>query len=451
MRATVLTRGVAACLAAAVGVLVAGGAQAAPVPLPVSGESALAYLDSPIAGAAYLAPEHASPRWDRTSSARGAADSDGLSPMDYPLEEDSVDPLAEAASWWTPATATGTAPPPPAPLLSAVDAAVEQAAYRLSLAEAGVEVSELGWVHPLPNGKFASPFGFRGAIAGLTSAGLHNGVDLSAPLGYPIRAAAAGTVVYVGNGSRELGLSGWVVAIDHGDGVVTAYNHMAQAGVLVTLGQQVREGEIVALVGTEGRSTGPHLHFSVHVNGVAVDPVPFMLARGVDLRSGRTVTPVPLTADYLAAQAAFQANLVAIAMTPLPPVPVVQAPSPTPTPTPDPSPSPTPTPEPTASPTPEPSPSPSPSPSASPSPSPGPSATPHPSTTPTPTPSPTPEPSPQPSPSPSPTATPTPAATATPEPAGTQPSASAAPSAAASDEPTSSAAVAGDPEPTAAP
>lgn len=115
-------------------------------------------------------------------------------------------------------------------------------------------------------------------------------------------------MIYVGNGSSTYGLSGWVVAIDHGDGLVTTYNHMAQAGVMVSEGDEVREGEIIALVGNEGRSTGPHLHFTVRLNGLTVDPVTFMLSRGIDLKAGTSVTAVPVTDDWLAAKATYQSQ-----------------------------------------------------------------------------------------------------------------------------------------------
>lgn len=337
-------------------------------------------------------------------------------PMDAPFDPDDLSDLeaakaralAELAAWWTPASITVQAPPPP-------PEAADQDTYRADLLDAGVSVSETGWVHPLAEGRFTSSFGFRRAIGGLTKAGLHNGIDIAAPLGYPIRAAAAGTVVYVGYGSAQYGLSGWVIAIDHGDGVVTSYNHMSQAGVLVAPGDQVREGRIIALVGSEGRSTGPHLHFGVYLNGTAVDPVPYLLSQGIDLRSGRSVTPVPLSDDWLAAQKAYRERVALLGpgagSAPGAGDPTVPTPEPTPTPTP------TPTPEPTPTPTPDPTPSPSPDPTPTPEPTP----TPTPDPTETPTPDPTPDPSQDPTPTPSEPPTPTGQETASP-PAGPSPS-----------------------------
>lgn len=338
----------------------------------------------------------------------------GGAPWDTPLHPDdpNYDLAAELnllAQWWRPAEVWAEGPPAPAEPESDLAA---------QLAEAGITVTAEGWVHPLPNGKFVSGYGPRGAIRGVIGAGFHAGVDLAAPLGYPIRAAAEGTVTYVGNGSRQYGLSGWVVVIDHGDGVVTSYNHMAQAGVLVKEGDEVAAGQIVALVGSEGRSSGPHLHFGVHVNGTTVDPYTFMLSRGIDLKSGRTVTPVPLTTDWLAAQEQYRRQTQNPQPTPTPdPVPAAPTPS-------QPAPSASPSqPEPSASPS-EPSPSPSPSePSPSPSePSPSPSEptpTPTPSeptATPTPTPTPDPEPTEGGSPSQAPSASPSSSPAAWPSP-----------------------------------
>lgn len=339
--------------------------------------------------------------------------------------------MAQVVEWWTPATVVAT--PPEVALTE------DEEAYRTALAEAGVVVSEQGWVHPATQARYASGYGFRGGIPGLTSAGLHNGVDLAAPAGYPIRAASAGTVIYTGNGARQYGLSGWVVAIDHGNGIVTTYNHMYQAGVLVTKGQEVREGEIIALVGSSGRSTGPHLHFSVRMNGATVDPVDFMLSRGIDLKAGRAVRPVPMTADVLAAHAKYReqaASLPAASgstgstrpgaggeadVTPSPTAPATPTPSatgtatPTPapsgtgTPTPEPSTQPTATPtgEPTTEPTTEPSTQPTTAPTGEPTTSPTGTPTTGPTTEPTTEPTTAPTTAPTGSPSPQPTSEPT--------------------------------------------
>ena len=96
---------------------------------------------------------------------------------------------------------------------------------------------------------------------------LHAGMDISAPIGTPIVAAAGGTVIFAGwNG----GGYGNLVVIDHGGGLSTAYAHQSQ--VATSVGQRVGTGQVVGYVGSTGSSTGPHLHFETRVNGSAVNP-----------------------------------------------------------------------------------------------------------------------------------------------------------------------------------
>jgi murein DD-endopeptidase MepM/ murein hydrolase activator NlpD len=99
---------------------------------------------------------------------------------------------------------------------------------------------------------------------------LHEGIDIGCGYGAPNRAAAAGTVIYAG----WLGGYGNLVVIDHGNGLSTAYAHATS--ILVSVGQAVAQGETVSLVGSTGNSSGPHLHFEVRVNGVAVDPLLYL-------------------------------------------------------------------------------------------------------------------------------------------------------------------------------
>src|SRR5690606_35750188 len=115
----------------------------------------------------------------------------------------------------------------------------------------------------------------------------HAGTDLAAPLGTAILAAQDGVVVAVrgcqtGCMDSEYGISGFLVAVDHGGGVVTTYNHI-QAGAPVQVGQQVSAGDVIAHIGMSGMTTGPHLHFQVFVNGETVDPEVFMPSVGVTL------------------------------------------------------------------------------------------------------------------------------------------------------------------------
>ena len=99
----------------------------------------------------------------------------------------------------------------------------------------------------------------------------HEGIDVTAPMGAPIVAPASGRVVDVG---RETGY-GLIVEIDHGNGIVTKYAHCSR--VLVKKGQKVTRGEVIAAVGNSGLSTGPHLHYEIHINGRVVDPLTYVL------------------------------------------------------------------------------------------------------------------------------------------------------------------------------
>jgi murein DD-endopeptidase MepM/ murein hydrolase activator NlpD len=105
----------------------------------------------------------------------------------------------------------------------------------------------------------------RGLHEGLE--GEHPGLDVAVPSDSYIRASGGGTVIDVG----EDAVYGRFVVIDHGDGYATLYGHASTT--LVGLGQAVRERQVIALSGSTGRSTGPHLHFEVLLNGEPVDPL----------------------------------------------------------------------------------------------------------------------------------------------------------------------------------
>ncbi len=103
----------------------------------------------------------------------------------------------------------------------------------------------------------------------------HEGIDVSAPMGSPIEAPAAGTVIEAGVESGY----GNTVTVDHGYGIVTKFAHASK--ILVRRGQRVTRGQRIALVGNSGLATGPHLHYEVHVNGRAVDPLRYVLPDNV--------------------------------------------------------------------------------------------------------------------------------------------------------------------------
>ncbi|KQR81994.1 peptidase M23 [Arthrobacter sp. Leaf337] len=120
---------------------------------------------------------------------------------------------------------------------------------------------------PLEHLVSASPFGFRVSPITGGAGEFHRGQDYAAQCGTSVLAAASGTVTFsgwhpYGGGNR--------VVIDHGNGLETTYNHLSSSSVQV--GQKVSRGDVVALSGTTGASTGCHLHFEVMVNGEVVDP-----------------------------------------------------------------------------------------------------------------------------------------------------------------------------------
>ena len=99
----------------------------------------------------------------------------------------------------------------------------------------------------------------------------HTGMDLAVPTGTPIRAALPGTVTV---SKYNAGGYGYYVMIDHGNALATLYGHCSQ--LLARVGQTVQAGDIIALSGSTGRSTGPHLHIEVRVNGERTDPRPYL-------------------------------------------------------------------------------------------------------------------------------------------------------------------------------
>lgn len=119
------------------------------------------------------------------------------------------------------------------------------------------------------NGPVGSGFGFRSDPFSGRSA-LHTGLDFPSPVGTEIHAAAGGIVLSAGVHPEY----GNLLEIDHGNGLVTRYAHTSK--ILVRPGDLVRRGQLVALVGSTGRSTGPHLHFEVLVDGVQQNPLRFL-------------------------------------------------------------------------------------------------------------------------------------------------------------------------------
>jgi murein DD-endopeptidase MepM/ murein hydrolase activator NlpD len=111
---------------------------------------------------------------------------------------------------------------------------------------------------------------------------MHHGVDFAAETGTPIHAAAAGTVT----GARPNGGYGNWIEIGHDDGLKTVYGHLSAFAADLAEGAWVERGQLIGFVGTTGRSTGPHLHFELHHNGVPTNPVVHPAARRLQMRGG---------------------------------------------------------------------------------------------------------------------------------------------------------------------
>jgi murein DD-endopeptidase MepM/ murein hydrolase activator NlpD len=102
--------------------------------------------------------------------------------------------------------------------------------------------------------------------------GFHSGVDLTAPYGSPVQAAAAGTVVFAGSYYGY----GNMLDIRHADGLVTRYAHLSAFAPGLRVGTSVETGCCIGAIGTSGHAHGPHLHFEVRVDSKAVDPKPYL-------------------------------------------------------------------------------------------------------------------------------------------------------------------------------
>lgn len=121
---------------------------------------------------------------------------------------------------------------------------------------------------PPASGRLSSRFGLRRFFNGQARAS-HTGLDIAAPEGAPIRAPADGLVIDTG----DYFFNGNTVFLDHGQGLITMYNHLSRIDVAV--GQRVARGETIGAVGMTGRVTGPHLHWAVSLNNQRVDPMLF--------------------------------------------------------------------------------------------------------------------------------------------------------------------------------
>jgi murein DD-endopeptidase MepM/ murein hydrolase activator NlpD len=162
-------------------------------------------------------------------------------------------------------------------LLESLQSQIDLSSSQLSALENVILSRQLGQeIHPegrpVSTGYISSGFGER--VDPFTGGEeFHEGIDFAAPQGTPIHAVAAGIVTFAG----PRGGYGDMVQIDHGNGYSTRYGHAEK--VLVHVGETVQRGDVIALLGSTGRSTGPHVHFEVLKNGREVNPARFVAQR----------------------------------------------------------------------------------------------------------------------------------------------------------------------------
>lgn len=147
--------------------------------------------------------------------------------------------------------------------------------YEEIIFEPVAKVVEIGtiipptYIKPLSGGRMTSGFGPRPRPVSGASTN-HRGIDWATPIGTSIYASSGGTVVKAGWGSGY----GYVIYINHPDGRQTRYGHLSN--IYVSVGQYVSQGQVIAASGNTGRSSGPHLHFEILVNGVQVNPMNYL-------------------------------------------------------------------------------------------------------------------------------------------------------------------------------
>ncbi|MGE0714255.1 MAG: peptidoglycan DD-metalloendopeptidase family protein [Alphaproteobacteria bacterium] len=144
--------------------------------------------------------------------------------------------------------------------------------------EAGRSIAPLSLALPIADGRLTSDFGWR-RHPKLRKRMFHRGIDLAAPIGTPIVASADGIVEWAG----WRGAYGRYVRLTHGNGVSTGYGHLQEYSPTVVPGASVRQGEVIGYVGSSGRSTGPHVDFSVLVDGRPVNPMQALMPTPRDL------------------------------------------------------------------------------------------------------------------------------------------------------------------------
>jgi murein DD-endopeptidase MepM/ murein hydrolase activator NlpD len=140
---------------------------------------------------------------------------------------------------------------------------------KLGTSKVGAAATNIPSIWPVV-GTLRSGVGMRNNPFGGSSVEFHKGQDISAPSGTPVNATADGIVVI----ARWVKGYGNGIYIDHGNGISTRYGHLSRIDVIE--GQTIKRGQHLGLVGSTGRSTGPHLHYEVRINGQPTSPLPYL-------------------------------------------------------------------------------------------------------------------------------------------------------------------------------
>ena len=153
-------------------------------------------------------------------------------------------------------------------------------------------------VQPVDTMRFTSTFGIRSDPFRRVAA-MHAGIDIAQPVGTPVYATADGMI----DRAERAGGYGNMVEIDHGKGIQTRYGHLSK--ILVAAGTRVHRGQLIALVGSTGRSTGPHLHYEVRLDGHAVNPMPFLQSADYTVAAqDKAIHTVPVATGEVASDSA---------------------------------------------------------------------------------------------------------------------------------------------------
>ncbi|TAE82339.1 MAG: M23 family peptidase [Alphaproteobacteria bacterium] len=156
---------------------------------------------------------------------------------------------------------------------------------------------------PVDGARISSRFGMRHhPVLGYSK--MHKGVDFAAPTGTPIFSAGDGMVVHAG----RAGSYGNMVVIKHNGQYSTAYAHASRIARHIRVGTRVQQGQVIAYVGTTGRSTGPHLHYEIRKNGAQVNPLNVSFAGGDNVLSGRKLTLFKQHVEHIKSQLAVMST-----------------------------------------------------------------------------------------------------------------------------------------------